>query len=69
MQTLKFKTNINCSNCVRSVSGFLNEVENIETWSVDTNDPNKWLSVKGETSSNAIINAVEDAGFDIEFIE
>ncbi|MCB0641303.1 MAG: heavy-metal-associated domain-containing protein [Phaeodactylibacter sp.] len=67
MQTYQFKTNINCSNCVRSVSGFLNEVESVEQWEVDTDHPDKILTVKGaEPVLAAVKEAVEDAGFDIE---
>lgn len=63
---LKFKTSINCGNCVRTVTGFLNDLENIE-WEVDTDNPEKILTVKGENlKAEEIIEAVEDAGFDIK---
>jgi copper chaperone CopZ len=69
MKDLKFKTNINCQNCVKAVSGFINDVEGIESWKVNTDDPNKFLNVKGKAiESAAIIEAVEDAGFDIEWV-
>ncbi len=65
---LKFKTSINCGNCVRSVTGFLNEIENME-WEVDTDHPDKILTVKGENlKAEEIIEAVEDAGFDISVL-
>ncbi len=64
--TLQFKTNINCSNCIRSVSGFLKEVDGIVHWEVDTNDPDKILTVEGAVPADAVIAAVEEAGFDIE---
>jgi len=63
--TLLFKTNIHCSNCVRSVSGFLNEVEGITKWEVATDNPDKILTVSGTATADAIMAAVEDAGFDI----
>jgi copper chaperone len=64
---LKFKTNINCNNCIRSVSGFLNEVEAIEKWEVDIANPEKTLTVEGdEVTVEMIVEAVEEAGFDIE---
>lgn len=66
MTTLQFKTNINCGNCVRTVTGFLNEVEGIEKWEVDTNHPNKILTVNGAIAKEEVIAAVEEAGFDIE---
>jgi copper chaperone len=62
---LKFKTSINCGNCVRTVTGFLNDIENIQ-WEVDTDNPEKILTVKGENlKAEEIIEAVEDAGFEI----
>ncbi len=64
---LRFKTNINCGNCVKTVSAFINEVPAIEAWTVDTENPEKILTVSGENIKvEAIIEAVEDAGFDIE---
>lgn len=66
MITLKFKTNINCANCLKSVGPFLNEISGI-SWSVDTTVSDKILKVEGENpDKNKIILAVEDAGFDIE---
>ncbi|HKK80266.1 MAG TPA: heavy-metal-associated domain-containing protein [Phaeodactylibacter sp.] len=67
MKTLQFKTTINCSNCVRAVTGFLDDVEGVKEWKVDTGHPDKVLTVKGEqVQPDAVIEAVEDAGFDIE---
>ncbi len=65
---LTFKTNINCNNCVAKVKPFLNQVENIDTWQVDTNNPDKILSVSGEEelSSTEVIEAVQKAGFTIQ---
>jgi copper chaperone CopZ len=69
MTILKFKTNINCGNCVRAVTGFLNEVDGITNWQVDTNQPDKILTVEGEDiTAEAIVEAVEDAGFEIHAI-
>ncbi|MFY7887353.1 MAG: heavy-metal-associated domain-containing protein [Spirosomataceae bacterium] len=65
---LTFKTNINCNNCVAKVKPFLNQVENIDTWQVDTNNPDKILSVSGEEelTSTEVIEAVQKAGFTIQ---
>ena len=67
---LKFKTSINCSNCVRSVTGFLDDVKGIDKWNVDTDHPEKILTVEGVDilQKSAVIEAVEDAGFDIQII-
>ncbi|MBK7408490.1 MAG: heavy-metal-associated domain-containing protein [Saprospirales bacterium] len=66
-QPLKFKTNINCNNCIRSVSGFLNDIKEIEKWEVDITNPEKILTVDGEkVTVEMVMEAVEEAGFDIE---
>ncbi len=65
MKTMKFKTNINCSGCVAGVTPFLNKLEGIE-WNVDTDTPEKILTVKTESvSEDEIIKAVKKAGFEI----
>jgi copper chaperone len=67
---LKFKTNIKCGGCIKSVSGFINEVPSVAEWTVDTENPEKILTVKGENvTTEAVIEAVEDAGFDIEPVD
>jgi copper chaperone CopZ len=69
MKTLKFKTTINCGNCVKTVTPFLNEIEGVKNWEVDTNSPDKILTVDAETfDSNIIIETLEDIGFDAELI-
>ncbi|MDI9882275.1 heavy-metal-associated domain-containing protein [Flectobacillus longus] len=69
MEKLQFKTNINCGNCVSKVTPFLNQVEEIENWKVDTSIPEKILTVEGEDLSSDKIKAViESAGFEIAAI-
>lgn len=48
MDTLKFKTTINCGACVAKVTPVLNDQENVKNWSVDTENPDKILTVEGE---------------------
>lgn len=70
MNTLQFKTTINCNNCVRTVTNFLNDVKGIEKWEVDTNNPEKILTVEGDAVTvEEVVAAVEEAGFDIEIIK
>ena len=71
METLSFKTNINCNNCIAKVKPFLNQVENIENWQVDINNADKILSVSGEEelTSTEVIEAVQKAGFKIEEVK
>ena len=67
METTKFKTNINCGGCIKSVTPFLNELDNIDTWKVDIENPDKILEVKlDDDNVELVIEAVEKAGFNIE---
>ncbi len=67
MKILQFKTNINCGNCIRAVSGFLDEAPTVEQWEVDTKNPDKILTVQGaDLSLDEVVQAVEEAGFAIE---
>lgn len=67
MPTLHFKTTINCANCLRAVTPFLNEEKEISSWQVDTNNPDKLLTVQGESvRPEQVIQAVQEAGFEIE---
>jgi copper chaperone len=64
MKTLKFKTNINCGNCLSKVTPQLNEQCGIGTWEVDLQDPERTLTVKTENlESEDIKRAVLKAGF------
>ena len=65
---LQFKTNINCGSCIRSVTNFINDVEGVDEWKVDTDNSDKILTVEGDASAEAIVEAIEDAGFDIKLI-
>ena len=65
MKKMTFKTNINCSNCVATVTPFLNKFENIN-WQVDTENPGKILRVETDSASEEeIIDSVKKAGFEI----
>ena len=67
MNTLKFKTNINCAGCLAKVSPFLNAEQNIDKWEVDTSIPEKILIVEtDETNADRVISVVKSAGFNIE---
>lgn len=69
VQELKFKTNMQCGNCVARVKPFLDKLKNIEGWSVDTDSPDKILTVQSSgATTEQIIDAVESVGFDIEEI-
>lgn len=68
MAELKFKTNINCGSCIKSVKPFLDEVVGEGNWSVDTDNPEKILTVNTEEETEDIVEAVSDAGFKIQKI-
>ena len=66
---LKFKTSINCGGCVARVTPLLNDVAGIEQWSVDTDNPDKILTVKLKgATEDEVINTVKKAGFTIESV-
>lgn len=67
MKTIQFKTNINCGSCVASVTPFLNVVDNILAWKVDTENPDKILEVTLEDEDETtVIEAVKKAGYLLE---
>lgn len=72
MNQLQFKTNINCGSCIKSVTPFLNALEEIDAWQVDTAVAEKILTVETEVSPNEIgqkvIAAVSEAGFTIQLL-
>ncbi|AMQ56913.1 heavy-metal-associated domain-containing protein [Algoriphagus sanaruensis] len=64
MKTLKFKTNINCNNCLAKVTPKLNEQSGIESWNVDLQDDERTLTVETEElQAEDIKKAVLKAGF------
>jgi len=70
MKAIKFKTNINCGSCIQSVSPFLNDLDNVDLWKVDTDNPDKILEVElDDENVAAVIEAVQKAGYTIEKID
>lgn len=62
-----FATNINCGGCIAKVTPFINAVEGVINWSVDTTHPQKILMVETKNQqAEKIIEAVRKAGFQIE---
>jgi len=67
LETYSFKTNINCNGCIAAVTPKLSEVKGIKHWQVDTENPDKILTVELENSKpEAIVDAVKSAGYSIE---
>jgi len=60
----EYRTNLNCGSCVAAVKPLLDGDASIEHWSVDTDDPNKVLTVEGDNVSTANVeDLVSRAGF------
>lgn len=68
METLKFKTNIKCGGCVSTVTPHLNGLTELTKWEVDTNNPDKILTVESASELNAelIQDTLKKAGFQAE---
>lgn len=71
METLNFKTNITSYEDVAAVTLPLNAIEQVDGWNIDTDAPDKLLTV--QTTDNRItdlvVNAVEQAGFKAELVD
>ena len=63
MPTQQFKTTINCANCLRAVTPALNAEPAITAWQVDTNNPDKILTVTTTLPADQVVALVEEAGF------
>jgi copper chaperone len=68
METLKFKTNINCGGCIATVTPALDGLKDIQHWEVDTTDPNKILTVKADDNLTAaqVIDTLKQKGYKAE---
>jgi copper chaperone len=66
---LHFKTSINCGGCVAKVTPLLDNAPGVDSWSVDTVNPDKILSVTVDgVDENVVIDTVKKAGFKIELV-
>lgn len=70
MDTIQFKTNIKCGGCIDTVTPHLNALTAVEEWTVDTNVPEKILTVKGDAAAITpqVIAALQKAGYSAEVI-
>ena len=70
METLNFKTNIKTSDDVAAVTLPINNIEQVDGWNIDTDSPDKLLTV--QTTDNRIADlvqkAVKQAGYWAEII-
>jgi len=69
MKILKFTTNIENGEMLDTLAPFLDQEKRISQWNLDTESPEKILSVSGEElTPDLIVKAVESAGFDAKTI-
>ncbi len=70
MAKLKFKTSLNCNNCVAKVSAMLDKLVGPGNWSVDVTDPSKILTVEvGNVAPEQIIEALKGFGYQAEKLD
>jgi copper chaperone len=66
---MKFKTNINCGACVAKVTPILDDNEQVDSWSVDTDNPEKILTVSGNAiDEEELIYSLKKIGYRAEKI-
>ncbi len=64
MKSQKFKTNINCSNCLAKVQPFLEQEEKVKSWTVDLESEDRILTVDSEDmTEEEVFKTVLKAGF------
>ena len=70
-KTVKYKTNMKCSDCVDKVKSQLNDLGVIEAWSLDLEVPDRILTVvMDEEGDIAVIESIfTDAGYVAEIYE
>jgi copper chaperone len=63
----QFKTNINCGGCIAAVTPFLDGNDEIKHWEVDTQNPNKILTVEADNiQAEKVKEIVNKAGYKAE---
>ena len=68
MKTMNFKTNLHCEHCIQKITPFLNAEENIISWHVNLESPDKTLTVEGDVAPQQIITLLEQAGYKAQLI-
>ncbi len=66
MKTIILNSNLHCGHCVRSITGFLNEIIELTSWEVDLEHPDKRIIAKGndDLTAQKLIDAIEEAGYE-----
>lgn len=69
MKILKFKTNINSEEDVKTLRPYLDQESTISRWNIDTDNPENVLSASGEELEiDTVKKLVEKAGYEAEAI-
>mgnify|MGYP005811347563 CR=1 FL=1 len=63
---LQFKTNVKCGGCVAAITPEMDKLGT--TWSVDLSHPDRIMTVAGEVSKEAVLSAMETAGYQAEVL-
>jgi copper chaperone CopZ len=73
MKTIKFKSSLKCNGCVSAIKPFMDSVPEIDSWSVDLNNPDKVIEIhtlkKYDNSlSDKISDGISKIGYTTEKI-
>lgn len=64
---LTFKTNLQCGGCVSKVQADLDQTVGVGQWNVDTENPDKILTIKNSAiTAEEIEIIIKSKGFEIE---
>jgi copper chaperone len=70
MERIKLKTSVKCNGCIATVTPYLDNLEGLENWNVDLNDPERILTaeISGITAAD-VIAELQKAGYKAEMAE
>ncbi|MDO4228425.1 MAG: hypothetical protein Q4C98_01300 [Capnocytophaga sp.] len=66
---IQFKTNLNCGGCISKVQNDLDNALGKDKWAVDTDNPNKILTIKRDIAPEKVMEIVKRKGFNIEILD
>lgn len=69
-KVFKFKTNLKCAGCIAKVQPLLDDIKEINKWSVDLTTPERILTVEMKAEEPFLVAKVfSDAGYRAELCE
>ena len=69
METLKFKSNINCDGCIAKVTEILDKAVGHENWQVDIKNPDKVLTLNTDhLNIKEMSEALEKLGYKVTLL-